>query len=143
MKKLTAFLVVASVACSLAVAAPNTHSVDSPQGFDSNEKVVTADHVVIQVADFNAALFITPVAVLVDVRPQATSTKVVAFSAAPVHWKVANRAPIVEIGLICAASPPTAPLGPDNPALAAFVHPWPTWRMPADYDPTDVVLDVA
>ena len=135
MKRIFALMLVAvSVACLQA--APE-RTVSSQAG--GIEKVVqtATPQLNIQVADFNAALFTIPVAVLVDVRPQAAATKVVAFSAAPVHWKVAYRATVVETSLVCAASPPTAPLGPDNPALAASVQNMarPAWHMPADYDP--------
>lgn len=142
MKKLIALLVCAFTAAALAAATPNTHA-DIRTTEVGKEKVVsnTTSQLNIQVADFNAALFTTPVAVLVDVRPQAASTKVFAFSAAPVHWKVAYRAPIVEIGLICAASqPPTAPPGPDNPAVAAFVQNMArlAWHPPADDNPKTI-----
>lgn len=137
MKRIFALMLVAvSVACLQA--APE-RTVSSQAG--GIEKVVqtATPQLNIQVADFNAALFTTPVAVLVDVRPQAASTKVVAFSAAPAHWKVAYRAPIVEIGLICAASLPNAPLGPDNPGTLGFVADNKTpsaWLTPDTADPT-------
>jgi hypothetical protein len=137
MKRILALMLVAvSVACLQA--APERTVSSRADGIEKVVQIATPQ-LNIQVADFNAALFTTPVAVLVDVRPQAASTKVFAFSAAPVHWKVAYRAPIVEIGLICAASPPTAPLGPDNPGALGFVADNKTpsaWLTPDTADPT-------
>lgn len=137
MKKLYALLVVAFSVSSLAVAAPNTHSVGPRQGVDSNEKVVPSmTSPAIEVFDFSAPSWLAnPVAVLADVRPPAVvATKVAAL----VNRKDAYRAPVVEAWLICAASsPPTAPPGPDNPAKVSFVQIMarPAWHMPADDNP--------
>lgn len=136
--RLIALFAAAFIVTAQAMATPNNHT-DILTTDVGIEKVVpiTPSHATIEVADLNAALFATPVAVLVDVRPQSATTKVIAFSATSVHWKVAYRAPVVETRLAYAASPPIAPLRPDNPALAVFVQSMvrPAWHMPADYDP--------
>ena len=135
MKRILALMLVAvSVACLQA--APERTVSSQADGIEKVVQIATPQ-LNIEVLDFNAALFTIPVAVLVDVRPQAAATKVVAFNTAPVHRKVVYRAPVDSAWLICAASPPTAPLGPDNPGLAASVQNTPrlTWYPPADYDP--------
>lgn len=139
MKKLYALLVVAFSVSSLAVAAPNTHSVDPPQRVDSNEKVVpiTPSQITIEVADFNTALSFN----LLDVRDaRATAVTKTIEGGASLHLKATYRDPVIETCLIGASPLPADPLGPDNPASAAVQNntPWPAWRMPADYDPTAI-----